>query len=86
MLFTIIIFTLVTSISYLDAYIIPVLKNPFLLRLNLIVVGYLFSLSCILFIVACEFLTLSFVVVLLLIAFTFLISRSSLGNYTMSVL
>jgi hypothetical protein len=29
MLFTIIIFTLVTSISYLDAYIIPILNNPF---------------------------------------------------------
>jgi hypothetical protein len=61
MLFTIIIFTLVTSISYLDAYIIPVQKNPFLLRLNLIVVFYLFALGHILFLVACEFSTPSFV-------------------------
>jgi hypothetical protein len=61
------------------------LKYP-LSYLNLSIVLYLLSLGRILFCVACEFLTLSFVVVLLLIAFTFLISRSSLGNYTMSVL
>jgi hypothetical protein len=55
MLFMIIIFTLVAYISYLDAYSIPVLKKPFLLHPNLIVVFYQFTLGRILFIVSCEF-------------------------------
>jgi protein-S-isoprenylcysteine O-methyltransferase Ste14 len=45
-----------------------------------------FSLGRILFLVACEFLTPSFVVLLFVIAFIFLISESYLGDYTMSVL
>jgi hypothetical protein len=84
--FTTIIFTLVTSISYLDAYIIPVLKKPFHLHLNLIVIFDLFALGRILFLVSCEFLTPSFIVLQLGITFTFLISRSYLGNYIMYVI
>jgi hypothetical protein len=45
-----------------------------------------FSLGRILFFVTCEFLTLSFVVLLLFIASTSLFSRSYLGNDIMSVI
>jgi hypothetical protein len=55
-------------------------------HLNLSVVLYLFSLGRIPFLIACEFLTLSFVVLLLGIIFTFLISWSYLGNYIMFIL
>jgi hypothetical protein len=55
-------------------------------HLNLSVVLHLFSLGRIPFLVACEFLTPSFVVLRSGITSTFLISRSYLGNYTKSVL
>jgi hypothetical protein len=55
--------------------------KPSLFHLNFIVVFYLFSLGRILFLVACEFLTPSFVVLRLGTTFTFLISRSYLGVY-----
>jgi hypothetical protein len=60
--FVIITFAFDTSIYYLDAYIIPVLQNLLSFVSILKVEGYLFSLSCILFLVACEFLTPPFVV------------------------
>jgi hypothetical protein len=43
-----------TSISYLDAYIIPVLQNLLSFVSILKVEGYLFYISCILFLVARE--------------------------------
>jgi hypothetical protein len=60
--FIIITFDFDTAISYLDAYIIPVLQNLLSFVSILKVEGYLFSLSCILFLVACEFLTPPFVI------------------------
>jgi hypothetical protein len=86
MLFIIITFILITSISYLDVYIIPVFLKLSLFHLNFIVVFYLFSLGPILFLVACEFSTPSFVVLQFSVAFTFPISRPYLGDYIMSVI
>jgi hypothetical protein len=85
MFFTISTFILTTSISYLDVYLIPVFKiSSSLSQYEHCTLPT--SLGRILFCVACEFLTLSFVVLLFFIAFTFLISRSYLGNHTMSLL
>jgi hypothetical protein len=61
------------------------LKSP-LFHLNLRVVFYLFSLDISSSLSLCEFLTLSFVMLLFVIAFTFLISRSCLGDYTMCLI
>jgi hypothetical protein len=60
--FIIITFVFDTSISYLDAYLIPMLQNLLSFVSILNIEGYLFSLSCILFRVACEFLTPPFVI------------------------
>jgi hypothetical protein len=60
--FVIITFAFDTSISYLDAYITLVLQNLLSFVSILKVEGHLFSLSCTLFLVACEFLAPPFVV------------------------
>jgi hypothetical protein len=76
-------------LSPLYLTLVFILYRPFKIssfHLNLSVVLYLFPLGRILFLVACEFLTPSFVVFRLGITFTFLTSRSYLGDYTLSVL